>query len=229
MKKINLLLWFCSMVLVVLSSCTYTESNQASDYSGGFETNRAHETRIESEALSAAQRFIKKEYAYDADFHERETIIQATAVENRYKIMQRFDSKSRDEHNLVYRIWVQKFPSGWEFGNLGIERKGGTRLYTTNGRMKEMERKAATRTEDCVAGDVKYTIIKRNAPNYVIVYTESRLTRDKILRVFNQLKDDYESVRFSTSRNPENEDYLAIQSGLVFEYDIDKITKLENY
>ncbi len=95
--------------------------------------------------------------------------------------------------------------------------------------MKELERQNMTRQESASAGSVEYTIIKRNAPNYVRVYTAKRLDRDDVLSVYNQLKNDYEIVQFSTSRNPEDDDYMAIQYGSVYEYDKDIITKLGDY
>lgn len=63
----------------------------------------------------------------------------------------------------------------------------------------------------------------------VRVYTAKRLDRDDVLAVYNQLKNDYEIVQFSTSRNPDDDDYMAIQYGSVYEHDKDKITKLADY
>ena len=143
--------------------------------------------------------------------------------------MQRFDSEVQDGYNFVYRIWVQKFPTGWEYGNLAIERAGGENVLNTNGRMKDVEQQNMTRQEAASAGDVDFTIIKRNAPNYVRVYTPDRLKRDDVLSVYNQLKNEYEIVQFSTSSNPDDDDYMAIQYGSVYEYDKDKITKLADY
>lgn len=186
-------------------------------------------TNEELDAIEAAQDFIRSEFAHDADFHKEGAIILPTEVDNRYKVMQRFDSAQKDGYNFVYRIWVQKFPSGWEYGNLGIERSGGERVLTTNGRMKELERQNMTRQENSSAGNVDYTIIKRNAPNYVRVYTAQRLTRDDVLTVYNQLKDTYQIVQFSTSSNPDDDEYMAIQYGSVYEHDKNKITKLAEY
>ena len=184
---------------------------------------------IEEQALSAAQQFVQSEYAPDADFIQDGTVIEPTSVADRYKILQRFDSDSHYGHKFVYRIWVQKFSTGWEFGNLAIDRVGGGNVLTTDGRMKDMERQNMTRQESSSAGGVDFTIIKRNAPNYVRVYTEKRLNRDDVLAVYNQLKTDYEIVQFSISPNPEDDDYMAIQYGSVYEYDKDKITKLVDY
>ena len=86
-----------------------------------------------------------------------------------------------------------------------------------------------TKQEDASAGNVDYTIIKRNAPNYVRVYTANRLTRDDVLTIYEQLKDSYQIVQFTTSRNPDDDEYMAIQYGSVYEHDIDKITKLSEY
>jgi len=212
------------MVAILLVSIGCSNSS-----GGKYDNPSESDSDMEVAALAAAQRFVHSEYAADAVFDGSQVTIDQTSVENRYKIMQRFDSEQRDGYNFIYRIWVQKFSTGWEFGNLSIERAGGERVLTVNGRMKDMEQKEMTRTEESSADGVEYTIIKRNAPNYVRVYTPSRLERDDVLKVYNQLKDQYEQIQFSKSRNPEDDDYLAILDDMVFEYDIDKITSLSKY
>ena len=179
--------------------------------------------------MEAAQKFVRMEFASDAIFQDEGTIVEPTDVAERYKVLQRFDSQQKDGYNFVYRIWVQKFPTGWEYGNLGIERAGGETVLTTTGRMKELEHLNMTKQDDASAGNVDYTIIKRNAPNYVKVYTANRLTRDDVLTIYDQLKDTYQIVQFTTSRNPDDDEYMAIQYGSVYEHDIDKITKLAEY
>ena len=213
--------------ICLLAACSSAGSSERASESSSVESTEY--SNIEEQALTAAQKFIRAQYASDAVFQQSGTIVEPTDVANRYKVMQRFDSDSRDGYNFVYRIWVQKFPSGWEFGNLGIERAGGERVLTTNGRMKVIERQNMTRQEDVSIGSVDYTIIKRYAPNYVRVYTAKRLGRDDVLAIYNQLKNDYEIVQFSTSRNPDDDDYMAIQYGSVYEHDKDKITKLADY
>lgn len=208
---------FIFISFFILNACSSSESSTSAF------------TNEELDAIEAAQDFIRSEFANDADFHQEGTIILPTEVDNRYKVMQRFDSAQKDGSNFVYRIWVQKFPTGWEYGNLGIERAGGERVLTTNGRMKELERQNMTRQENSSAGNVDYTIIKQNAPNYVRVYTAERLTRDDVLTVYNQLKDTYQIVQFSTSSNPDDDEYMAIQYGSVYEHDKNKITKLAEY
>lgn len=197
--------------------------------SSGSTTSVSELTEEQKEALVAAQEFVKSQFAYDAEFKDAGTLVLPTEVDGRYKVLQRFNSEFHDGFNYVYRIWVQKFPSGWEYGNLGIEDAGAQSVYNSNGRMKELEKEYMTLKEDKTAGSVNYTIIKRNAPNYVRVYTQTRLTRDDILSIYNELKNTYDIVQYSTSSNPDDDDYMAIQSGYVFEHDINKITKLADY
>lgn len=216
MKIINSLILAVAMVL--LAACSNSGTSKPSDLTGA-----------ESDAVEAAQSFIRIAFAPDAIFQSEGTIVEPTDVPERYKILQRFDSEDQDGYNFVYRIWVQKFPTGWEYGNLAIERAGGETVLNTNGRMKDVERQNMTRQESSSAGDIEFTIIKRNAPNYVRVYTPNRLKRDDVLSVYNKLKNEYEIVQFSTSSNPDDDDYMAIQYGSVYEYDKDKITKLADY
>lgn len=214
-------------ILFLLAACSPSGSSENALEPSSLEDSEY--STIEEQALTVAQQFVRSQYASDAVFQQSGTIIKETHVTNRYEILQRFDSDSRNGYNFVYRIWVQKFPSGWEFGSLDIERAGGETVLTANGRMKEIEQQNMTRQEAACAGSVDYTILKRNAPNYVRVYTAKRLDRDDVLAIHNQLKNDYEIVQFSTSRNPDDDDYMAIQYGTVFEYDKNKITKLADY
>lgn len=215
MKIINSLILAVSMAL--LAACSNSGDSNPSDL-----------TQPEADAVEAAQDFIRIDFATDAVFQSEGTTVEPTYVPDRYKVSQHFDSEVRGGYNFVYRIWVQKFPTGWEYGNLTIESAGGNNVLTTNGRMKDMERQNSTCQETTSSGDVDFTIIKRNAPNYVKVYTPKRLKRDDVLTVYNQLKDEYEVVQFSTSSNPDD-DYMAIQYGSVYEHDINKITKLAEY
>lgn len=216
MKIINSLILAVAMVL--LATCSNSGTSKPSDLTGA-----------ETDAVEAAQGFIRIAFAPDAIFQSEGTVVEPTGVPERYKILQRFDSEVQDGYNFAYRIWVQKFPTGWEYGNLAIERAGGENVLNTNGRMKDVEQQNMTRQEAASAGDVDFTIIKRNAPNYVRVYTPNRLKRDDVLSIYNQLKNEYEIVQFSTSSNPDDDDYMAIQYGSVYEYDKDKITKLADY
>lgn len=216
MKTIQSL--FLLGILSLLAACSSSGTSASSNL-----------TQQQTDAMEAAQKFVRMEFASDAIFQDEGTIVEPTDVAERYKVLQRFDSQQKDGYNFVYRIWVQKFPTGWEYGNLGIERPGGETVLTTTGRMKELEHLNMTKQEDASAGNVDYTIIKRNAPNYVRVYTANRLTRDDVLTIYNQLKDTYQIVQFTTSRNPDDDEYMAIQYGCVYEHDIDKITKLAEY
>lgn len=216
MKIINSLI--LAVAIVLLAACSNSETSKPSDLTGP-----------EADAVEAAQDFIRIAFAPDAVFQSAGTIVEPTSVPDRYKVLQRFDSEDQDGYNFVYRIWVQKFTTGWEYGNLAIERAGGENVLNTNGRMKEVERQNMTRQETSSSGDIEFTIIKRSAPNYVRVYTPNRLKRDDVLAVYNQLKNEYEIVQFSTSSNPDDDDYMAIQYGSVYEYDKDKITKLADY
>ena len=207
-----------AVAMALLTACANSGASKTSDLTGA-----------EADAVEAAQDFIRIAFAADALFQSEGTIVEPTDIPDRYKVLQRFDSEEQDGYNFVYRIWVQKFPTGWEYGNLAIERAGGENVLNTNGRMKEVERQNMTRKETSITGDIEFTIIKRNAPNYVRVYTPNRLKRDDVIAVYNQLKNEYEIVQFSTSSNPEDDDYMAIQYGSVYEYDKDKITKLADY
>ena len=191
----------------------------------------AHSAMPESEqALKAAQSVITYEFALDARFHRDGTIIEPTGVPGRYKIIQEFESEKYDDRHLVYRIWIQKFGDDWEYGNLGVESRVTKKtLLTKNGKMKERERAATYKTESSSVGNINYTVVKQLKPNYVIIFTPTKLKKADLKKLYNHFKNDYESIRFTVNKDPDKKDYFCIQYGMVFDYDKDKITKLAEW
>lgn len=224
--------YFLIVTSLLLSSCgggSHTSDDRNSEYDSDYSYFLSSYSEGQLDALHAAQVVIKKEFANDAAFEPEGTIIEETQVTNRYKILQKFKSDSKSSPYYIYRIWIQKFPSGWEFGNLQIEDYLSHNVYSSNGKMKAMEQAEMTRTTEGSAGGIDYKIIKRNAPNFALVYTPRRLKKSEILSIYNQLKGEYNQVQFTKSQNPKDDDYLAIDGTYVFEHDKNKVTKLSEY
>lgn len=211
-------------MLAVASACS-TRSPEGSWKDEISELSKYSESELN--ALDAAQDFVRFEFAHDATFISKGTIIEKTKVPGRYKILQQFESEYYGDGTFIYRIWVQDFDGDWQFGTLEIEHNG-KKIYEEKGLMKSYEQALMTKPENSKAGGIDFTIIKRNAPNYVRIYTKKRLKLAQALMVFRELKDTYDAVQFSTSLNPDDSDYMAIQNGYVFEFDIDKITPLSD-
>ncbi len=217
--SMNKNLFYCLLVSLLFIATSCSSSYSKSDPS-------INSTNIEEAALAAAQNFIREKFAPYAAFQASNVIIEPTSVDNRFKIIQWFYTNNK---SFVYRIYVQKFPTGWEYGLLTIEREGVGVVYNSNGQMKSKEYEESTQTESRSASGVPYTIILRKGKNVVRVYTPSRLGRDEILKIYNDLKDQYEQVQFSQSSDPNDDEYLAILSGMVIEFDTDKTTILTEY
>jgi len=202
-------------VLLMVAGCANTSG-------GKYDNPSEYSSDMEVAALAAAQSFIRSQYAADAVFDGSQVTIEPTFVENRYKVMQRFDSEQRDGYNFVYRIWVQKFPTGWEFGNLGIERAGGERVLTTNGRMKEIEQ-ADGMGDKLTAGGVEFTIVEKN-PTAIRISTQTKLDRKQLKAAIIELKTKYETIQFATSDKPQRgEEYASWTGNMFFDYDADEI------
>lgn len=204
------------VVMVVTAGCSSSTTKSSPDAPSIDSPN------IEDAALAAAQNFVRVHYASDAVFNSSQVSIETTEVDDRYKIMQRFDSEQRDGYNFVYRIWLQKFPTGWEFGNLGIERAGGERVLTTNGRMKEMEQNYGIGDKLSVAG-IEFAIAEKK-PSVIRIYTDKKLTRGQLRSVVKELMSEYESIQFATAASHERgEEYASWTSDMFFDYDADEI------
>lgn len=208
--------------LLISAGCSSSTSKSSTDAPSVYSSD------IEEAALAAAQTFVRDLYASDAKFNNSQVSIEPTEVAGRYKIMQRFDSEQRDGYNFVYRIWLQKFPAGWEFGNLGIERAGGERVLTTNGRMKEMEQKDGVGDKLSVAG-IEFTIAEKK-PTVIRIYTDKKLSRGQLRSVIEQLMSEYESIQFATDASHERGDeYASWTSDMFFDYDADEIIGKANF
>ena len=95
--------------------------------------------------------------------------------------------------------------------------------------MKERERAATYKTESSSVGNINYTVVKQSKPNYVIIFTPTKLKKADLKKLYNHFKNDYESIRFTVNKDPDKKDYFCIQYGMVFDYDKDKITKLAEW
>lgn len=229
-----------ALVMFTAQSCSQSSNTQTSEQTteavtNPYEKGIAYETDDDApDALRYAMNVIRSEYNEMTRFAGEPQQIEETEVPDRFKINGQFILLNRGSEVLCYySIYVQKFPESWEYGTLLIgpapEPTLSSAQFTAKGKMKSMEQSEMTRLTSGKAGNVDYTIIKKNAPNYVFVYTPKRLSRDEVMTVYNQLKDQYESVKFTKVNNPDADDYLCFQYGMVFEYDIDKITKIADY
>lgn len=77
--------------------------------------------------------------------------------------------------------------------------------------------------------DLNYSVIKRNHPYYILIFTPNRLNKKEIIKIYDEFKDSYENVRFTISRDPEEDDYLSVQSDYVFDFDKNAMYKLKDY
>lgn len=192
--------------------------------------NNYYELSEKRQALNAAQRVVKSEFSTNSTFHPDGTIIEETQVPGRYKILQEFECKPDYSNNLVYRIWVQNFEGTWEYGNLGIEERGtGRRLFSKNGNMKQREQENISKQETIRDSGIEHTIIKRNIPNYVVIYTPQRLSKSQLKELYNKYKDEYQIIQFTKSSNPDDDEYLAIQYGMVYDHDKNQVVKLSEW
>ena len=147
--------------LMVLMSCTSGTKGQA--------VSDAHPSVADSgdiilpeEAISASKDVIRKEFAKDANFVDEECIAYDTNVSGRYRVEGRFSSVEKDHSSFVFLIYIQKFSSGWEYGNFKInDAYDGKSLVFKNGRMKEMEQNEGV-GDVLSAGGIDFTIAEKS-------------------------------------------------------------------
>lgn len=228
MKKLLFILAGLAGLLICIIVANQESSNDSSikeERVNIFEAPKSEKYQ----ALDAAQSFVLKEFP-DAKFIEDGTIIEETSVDGRYKILQTFESELGAYSKYVYRIWLQRFDDNWEYGNFGIEAKySGERILTKNGRMKELERSKIYEQSDGSLEGIDYTIIKRNKPGYILIYTKSKLKKQDLKVLYEHYKNEYESVHYTIDKNPDNPDYFCVQDNLVFDFDKNEVYKFSDW
>lgn len=177
-----------------------------------------------SGAVYAAQRFIREEFASNAEFVDEGTIVEETSVPGRYKVLQKFTAENHPSNwtSFIYRIWVQKFDDGWEFGNLGVESVSGESVFTTNGNMKEREQKDGVGDGLTIAG-ISFKIAEKK-PDAIRIYTPNKLRRNQLRDVTKELMNQYSTIQFATDAKHERGDEYASWTGGIFcDFDKDEV------
>lgn len=182
-------------------------------------------------AVDAAQRFIREQFASNAEFEEEGTIVEETNVPNRYKVLQRFTADNHPSNwtMFVYRIWVQRFDDGtWEFGDLGVENRMGERIFSTNGNMKFREENEGVGDELTVEG-ITLKIAEKNQ-DAIRIYTADKLKRSQLKKVIKSLMDQYSTIQFATDSKHERGEEYASWTSLVFcDFDADEVINAEEF
>lgn len=184
-----------------------------------------------SGAISAAQSFIRREFASNAEFESEGTIVEETGVPGRFKVLQKFTAEDHPSglSTFIYRIWVQRFDDGiWEFGNLGIESVTGERVLTTNGNMKEREQTEGV-GDKITAGGIEFTIAERK-PTAIRIYTKDKLSVDKMRNAIKDLMGTYENIQFSTdAKHERGDEYACWASGIFCNFDTNEVISKDKF
>lgn len=187
-------------------------------------------TPSKSGAVYAAQRFIREKFASNAEFVDEGTIVEETSVPGRYKVLQKFTAENHSSNwsTFIYRIWVQKFEDGWEFGNLGVESVTGERVFTTNGNMKKREQNDGV-GDNLTAAGITFKIAEKN-PDAIRIYTPNKLGRAKLRAVTKELMNQYSTIQFATyTKHERGDEYASWTGGLFFDYDKDEIISKDKF
>lgn len=251
MKRLSFFL--VVFLIFIVGSCGNPESNKEtgeyetilnSEYQG-YDSNSINKNFSEDaiifdeddkapEEISAIMKAIRTEYNSFSRFINYPQFIESTPEEGRYKVFGQFlEKRNGIETEKYYSTYVQKFDNKWEFGTLIIGNSPDPNLTSAikviNGQLKTKEQESINKKESGSIDGINYTIIKRKEPNYIFIYTPNRLNKKDIIKLYNEFKDNYKSIRFTKSKNPDDDEYLEIQSNYVFEFDKNNIMKLEEY
>lgn len=242
MKKLNLFLAGILLVcLVGISSCGKSNTENSEKQTTYVENIQIPENSIlfneddqAPEAISYIMGIIRRDYNPWSRFVGYPQSMEETMTNGRYEIKGQFLVKENGEEVMrYYSTYIQKFDNQWEFGNLLISNAPNPTLANATkiikGQLKEKEQDSINKKEDGSIGGIDYTIIKRSAPNYIIFYTPKRLNKKDILKIYNEFKDQYESIRFTTSKDPNDDDYFCFQYGYVYDYKKNGMYKLNDY
>lgn len=183
------------------------------------------------EVIYAAQRFVRHEFASNAEFENEGTIVEKTMVPDRYKVLQKFSAEDHPSNwtHFVYRIWVQRFDDGsWEFGSLAVESISGERVFTTNGNMKKREASYGVGNKLTVAG-IEFTVAEQK-PTAIRIYSKSKLSNEKMKSVVKELVDRFEVIQFATdAKHKPGDEYATWSNGYFCNFDTDEVIGRENF
>lgn len=186
------------------------------------------------EAIAYITGVIRNEYNPLSRFVNYPQKMEETEVSGRYKVEGQFLTKILGQDVvLYYSTYVQNFDNQWEYGTLLISNSPNPSLSNAikilKGHLKEKEQESINKKENGSLGGIDYTIIKRSAPNYIVIYTPNRLSKKEIIKFYKEFKDQYEILQFTINKNPDHDEYLSIQYGLVIDYEKDNVTNLKDY
>lgn len=221
-KTINLFIAIFAITVVLFAACSPGTSNR-NDREAETTVTISGETVTPEDAISAAKDVVRSEFANDARFVEDECIAYGTDVPGRYRVEGRFSSLSKDYSALVFGIYIQKFRSGWEYGNFMIQNGyDGEYLIKKKGRMKDMDQKEGV-GDIITAGGIDF-IVAENFSNGIRIYTDEKLSRDQLKAAIIDLLPQYETIQFATTASHERGDeYAGWLSEMFFDYDADEI------
>ena len=176
-----------------------------------------------SAAIDAAKNIIKSEFANDATFVDDECIAYNTDVPGRFRVEGRFSTLSKDYSALVFGMYIQKFDTGWEYGNFMIQNSwDGEYILRKHGRMKELEQNENI-GDIITAGGIDFTIAEKK-PTAIRLYTNKKLSHSQLKGAIVELKDHYEIIQFATkAKHERGEEYASWTGEMFFDYDSGEI------
>lgn len=221
------------LISIVISSCigcSEKEEKSSSDSINEFRENTIEDLDLVPDQLSFTETTIREVYDSSAQFEEKDQYIIETPVAGRFKINGVFTTKKGKRK--YYEIYVQKFDS-WEYGTLIISSNTSPSLtnasFVSNGKMKEAEQMMMNKKEDGKIGNINYTVIKRNAPNYVTIYTPKKLTPKEVKVVYDEFRNTYESILLTDDNDPDSYEYIRIDNETVWDFTKGSATKIKDY
>lgn len=209
------------------------QKEQEDSISGSVDELIQDDTAIptESEAVISAQRFIRENFAHNAEFEDEGTIVEETSVAGRYKVLQKFSAENHPSNwsKFVYRIFVQRFDDGtWEFGNLDIESITGGKVLTTSGNMKKREQTDGIGDNLTVAG-INFKIAEKK-PDAIRIYTTKKLTRSQLRDATKELMNQYSTILYATeAKHERGDEYASWTSGIFCDMDKNEVLSKEKF
>jgi hypothetical protein len=211
-----------TIAAIALSSCTPSHESRSYDetdteYSETAETSDYTPSHSQSDAVSAAQDFVRENFAADAEFESSGTVKEKTAVDGRYKILQQFTTDSHESGytKFVYRIYVQKIDGQWEFGDLEVDAVADDSYsYHYTGDLKSKDTSSASTAK--VSG-IDYEIGRQVSGNYIEIFSNGYLKRKEVKKLIEQYQGQYHSVKFY-NRNSPSETYVETSGEAIIDY-----------
>lgn len=236
------------LAIAALMTACNVDNKSASQSSNDYEnydklfltesTQKQKETKQNNDKESPAniaRKIVQKLFDRNARFDMSTEKIDSTTVENRYKVTQKFNSSDNGKNQTyIFSVYVQYYGmyesadiDGWNYGNLEIKNLSTKETEHFDGSMKFNKIIYSGQIE---AGGITLNIAEERMPSFIRIYTDKKLKKAQLKKIFKDLNSVYEQIQVSTTEHHERGDeYVTCMGNTIFDFTTGNVVLMDNW